>query len=77
MTIIYATILGLKIRHTNIKAQKINSFILKTLKIILANFWVEDKLGRAQYFQNPVLLTDISVKVILKMLFLILSNANI
>ena len=38
---------------------------------------MEDKLGRTRYFQETFLLADISVEVVLGMLFLTLSNADI
>ena len=45
--------------------------------MVLASFQMEDKLGRARFFQETFLLADLSVKVVLKMSFLTLSNANI
>ena len=77
MTSVYTLKLGLKIYTTNVGAQKINNFILKTFRMVLASFEMEDKLGRTQYFQKTFLLADISVKVVLKMLFLTFSNADI
>ena len=69
--------LGLKVYLIDVRAQKIDSFILETFKMVLASFQVEDKLGRTQYFQKTILLTDISIKVVLKMFFLTLSNTDI
>lgn len=43
----YALKLGLKIRHTNVRAQKIDNFTLKTFEMVLASFQLEDKQGRA------------------------------
>ena len=43
MTLSYIAKLGLKIRHTDARAQKIDSSIFETFKMILANFQVEDK----------------------------------
>ena len=37
---------------------------------------VEDKLGKARFFQETFLLADISVEVVLEMSFLTLSNAD-
>ena len=45
--------------------------------MILANFQVEDKLGRTRFFQETFLLANISVEVVLGMPFLTLSNANV
>lgn len=73
----YVAKLILKVRHINIGAQKINGSTLKTFEIVLASFQVEDKLGRAWYFQKTFLLADINIEVVLRMPFLIFSNADI
>ena len=77
MTPAYAAKLGLQIRNTNIGAQKIDGSTLKTFGMVLADFQVEDKLGRARFFQETFLLTDISAEVVLGMPFLTLSNADV
>lgn len=46
MILEYALKLGLKINLTDIKTQKIDSFILNTFEIVLASFYVENKLGQ-------------------------------
>ena len=50
MTPGYASKLGLKVRPTDVGAQKIDSSTLKTFGIVLVSFQVEDKLGRPQFF---------------------------
>ena len=77
MTPAYASKLGLRVRHTDVGAQKIDSSTLQTFGMVLANFQVEDKLRRARFFQETFLLADISTEVVLGMPFLIFSNANI
>lgn len=77
MALEYTTKLLLEICYTNIRAQKIDDFNLKKLKIVLANFQVENQLERAYFFQKIFFLTDISVEIVLRMFFLIFSNANI
>ena len=77
MTLGYALKLGLKVCPTNVGAQKIDGFTLKTFEMVLASFQVEDKLERPRFFQKTFLLADLSMKVVLEMLFLILSNVNI
>lgn len=42
--------LGLKIRLTNVKAQKIIGLILKTLVIVIVSFEIEDKLRKTRFF---------------------------
>ena len=73
----YASKLGLKVHHTDVGAQKIDGSTLQTFGIALANFQVEDKLGRARFFQETFLLADISAEVVLGMPFLTLSNADV
>ena len=46
-------------------------------EIVVVSFQEEDKLGRAQFFQETFLLADFSIKVVLKKRFSISSNANI
>ena len=77
MTLTYAAKLGLKVRKTDIKAQKINGSTLETFEMVLVDFQVEDKLGRARFFQKTFLLADISMEVVLGIPFFTLSNADI
>ena len=77
MTPAYAAKLGLKVRKTDIGTQKIDGSIFETFGMALADFQVEDKLGRARFFQETFLLADISAEVVLGMPFLTLSNANV
>ena len=77
MTPVYASKLGLKARHTDVGAEKINGSTLQTFGMVLASFHMEDKLGRAWFFQESFLLADTSVEVVLEMPFLNLSNADI
>ena len=73
----YASKLGLRVRHTDVGAQKIDGSTLQTFGMVLANFRMEDKLGRTRFFQETFLLADISAEVVLGMPFLTLSNANV
>ena len=77
MTPGYASKLGLKARPIDVGVQKIDGSILKTFGMVLASFQIEDTLGRARFFQETFLLADLSIKVVLRMSFLILSNADI
>ena len=73
----YASKLGLQVRQIDVGAQKINGSTFETFGMVLASFPVEDKLGRARFFQETFLLADVSMEVVLGMPFLILSNVNI
>ena len=55
----------------------IDGSTLETFGMVLANFQVKDKLGRARFFQETFLLADISAEVVLGMPFLTLSNADV
>ena len=73
----YASKLGLRVRHTDVGAQKIDGSTLQTFGMVLANFRMEDKLGRTRFFQETFLLADISAEVVLGMPFLTFSNADV
>ena len=45
--------------------------------MVIAGFQVEDKLGWARFFQESFLLAETSIKVVLRMPFITLSNGNI
>ena len=73
----YAEKLGLKTRKTNVGAQKIDGSALETFGMVIADFQVEDKSGRPRFFQETFLVADTKFEVILGMLFLKISNADI
>ena len=50
MTPAYAKQLGFQVRKTDVGAQKIDSSLLRTFKMVIAGFQVKDKLGRARFF---------------------------
>ncbi len=69
--------LGLKIRKTNIRAQKIDGTTLETYKIVVSTFSVLDKDGRERFFEESFLLADVKPDLVLGMLFPTMSNADI
>ena len=73
----FAAKLGLSIRPTSIGAQKIDGSTLKNYGMAIAGFLIQDKSGKAQFFEEIFLLADISIEVVLRMFFLALSNADI
>lgn len=77
MTPAYAASLKLKVRPTNIAAQKIDDSIFQMFGMVFASFQVKDKLRKVWFFQETFLVFYISVIVVLGMLFLILKNADI
>ena len=77
MTPPYASKLGLKVHPTNVGAWKIDISTLDTFKMVLADFQLEDKLGRAWFFQETFLVSNTTLEVILGMPFLIFSRVDI
>lgn len=77
MALVYTTNLYLKIRSTNIGAQKIDGFIFQLFGMALISFKVKNKLDQSQFFQETFLVVDIDVEVILGIFFLTFSNVNI
>ena len=73
----FAKQLGLPIRPTDIGAQKIDGIMLHTYKIVVAAFSVEDKANRVRFFEETFLVANVSPEVVLGMLFLTLSGADV
>ena len=73
----YAKKLGLRIRKTDVSAQKIYGSTLETYGMVIAGFQVQDKFGKARFFQKTFLVADTSVKVVLGMPFLALSKVEV
>ena len=73
----YAKRLGLKTRKTNVGVQKIDGSALETFGMVIADFQVENKSGRPRFFQETFLVADTKFKVVLGMLFLKISNADV
>ena len=77
MTPAYTAHLSLKVRVTDVGAQKIKRCSLATYGMVIAAFQIVNKLGRSWFFQKTFLLAAISMEVVLVMSFLTLSNADI
>ena len=73
----YAAKLGLRVRETDFRAQKIDGSHLDTFGMVIAGFAVKDKLGKVRFFQEIFLLANISLEVVLVMPFLTLSSVDI
>ncbi len=73
----FAQQLGLKIRKTNIGAQKIDGTTLETYEMVASTFSVSNKDGRERFFEEIFLLADVSSNIVLKMPFLTMSNADV
>ena len=57
--------------------QKIDSTTLKTYEIVVFIFSILDKDSRERFFKKNFLLADVKPDIMLKMLFLTMSNADI
>ena len=73
----YAKKLGLRVRKTDVSAQKIDGSTLETYSMVIAGFQVQDKFGKARFFQETFLVADTSVEVVLGMPFLALSKVEV
>ena len=73
----YAKKLGLHVRKTDVGAQKIDGSTLGTYGMVIAGFQVQDKFGKARFFQETFLVADTSVEVVLGMPFLALSKVKV
>ncbi len=69
--------ISLKTRKTNIRAQKIDNIILETYEIIVFTFSLFNKDKSIRIFEYIVLLVNIYLDIILEIVFLMISNANI
>lgn len=77
ITPVYASQLGLKVHPTDIKAQNIDGCTLNIFGMVLANFQVENKLNRAQFFQETFLVAITTLEVIYGMFFFTPNRVNI
>lgn len=50
---------------------------METYGIVIAGFQVQDKFEKARFFQTTFLVADTKIKVVLGMLFLILSKVKV
>ena len=73
----FAQQLGLKIRKTNVEAQKIDDTTLETYKMIVSTFSVLDKDRRERFYEKSFLLAVVSPDIVLGIPFLTMSNIGI
>ena len=73
----YAKSLGLKTWKTNVGAQKIDGSALEIFGMVIADFKVKNKGGRPRFFQETFLVADTKFEMVLRMLFLKISNADV
>ena len=73
----FAKQLGLSIRPTDVRAQKIDGTTLDTYEMVVVAFSVMDKANQVRFFEETFLVANVSPEVVFEMLFLTLSGANI
>ena len=69
--------LGLAIKSTDKKVQKIDDTMLNTYEIVTAVFLITDKANRVRFFEKTFLVANVSPNEVFEMLFLTLNNADI
>ena len=69
--------LGLPIRPKDVRAQKIVGTTLDTYGMVMAAFSITDKANWVRFFKETFLVVNVSPEVVLGMLFLTLSGANV
>lgn len=77
MTPVYTLKLCFQVRKTNVEVQIINISPLEMFGIVIANFLLQDKLKRAWFFQEIFSLANTSMKMVLEILFLIISKETV
>ena len=73
----YTKELGLQVQKTNIRAQKIDASTLVTYGMVITGFPIQDKFGKARFFQETFQITDISLEVVIQILFWTLSKVEV
>lgn len=76
MTPTYVAELDFTIQKTSVKVQKINGLLLETYGMVLARFPIQNCQNKARFFEKDFLLANTSIKMILKIFFLVFSNAD-
>ena len=74
---VFAFQLGLKNQKINVRAQKIDGTTLKTYGIVVSTFSLTDNNSRKRFFEENFLLIDVKPEIVLGMLFLTMSNADV
>ena len=77
MALAYAKQLSLQTQKTYIGTSKIEKLLLETFAMIITGFQVINKLNKIWFFQEIFLLANISIKMVLKISFFIVSNIDV
>lgn len=74
---IYTKILGIKVQKKGVDTSKIDSIFLTMYIIIIIKVSIQKTYKREQFFQKSFLLANINMGILLSLLFLFFSNANL
>lgn len=77
MNLAFAAKLNISTLPISISAKKINRFTFKTFDMVIARFLIQDKSNKIRFFEEIFLLADTILNIVLRMLFLAFSNADI
>lgn len=77
MTLVYIEKLGFPIQKIAVSAQKIDSKTLVTYRIVVVNFFIQDKYNNDQFFKESFLVANTNMKVLLGIPFLFPSYINV
>lgn len=77
MTPVYTTKLGLTTQKISVGALRIDGLLLETYDMGLARFLLQDSLKKVRFFKKTFLLADTNMEVILRMIFLSMSNVDV
>lgn len=67
----------MKFLATNVKAEKIDSFIFQIFEMIWINFQIENRFEKAHFFETTFLVTDTNIEVVFEMFLFFFNNVNI
>ena len=73
----FAERLGHILQTINVVAQKIDGTILEIYRIVVAAFSITDQADRVRFFEETFLVGNVNPDVVLRILFLILSGADV
>ena len=69
--------LGLPIRSTDVEVQKIDRIRLDTYRMVVTAFLMMDKANYVRFFKETFLVANVSLEIVLEMLFITFSSVNI
>ena len=77
ISLVYIVKLDFRVYSIAVGVEKTDSFFFKIFDIVITSFQVFDKFSKIKFFKKMFLLANSNIKVVLEILFLIFSNANI